>query len=110
MDIHQWIVLLAAVNAVLAIYLVSYKKKEGFRRRVDAAAAASARAQAIDPGFGLTLGAMQNSPGVVGLSASNGGYDYDKMAQQIIEGRGTFGDMVSMMERNWEAPYIKNLP
>ena len=110
MEIHQWIVLLAAVNAVLAIYLVSYKKKEGFRRRVDAAAAASARAQAIDPGFGLTLGAMQNSPGVVGLSASNGGYDYDKMAQQLIAGHGSFGDMVGILQRNWEAPYIKNLP
>jgi len=110
MDSEQIIIILAVVNALLALHLVNKKKKESFRMRViNGAAAASNRAFAIDPSFGLQLAAMQTVPGVVGITGNGASIDYDKAAQAIIENRGTFGDLVGQLQRNYEAPYIKNL-
>ncbi len=97
------IVVLSAIVAILALHLV--KTKEGWQQtRV-----ISNRAAEINPGFGGTLGAMQTVPGVAGITGNGGAIDYDKAAQAIIENRGTFGDLVGQLQRNWEAPYIKNL-
>lgn len=103
MEADKIIIILAVINALLALHLVN-KKKEAFRMRV-----IDSKAQAIDPGFGLQLGEMQKIRGVAGVTADNG-IDYDKAAQEIIDQRGSFGDLVSTLQRNWEAPYIKNLP
>ena len=52
---------------------------------------------------------METAPGIQGVSGNGYAVDYDKVAQDIIDHKGTFGDMVGILQRNWEAPYIKNL-